>query len=97
MAFMTSEQVLLSATKDREVIEWLIAIVRSIDADRARLEKIIEQLPKTADGVTVVPGMMLWTLDCANPKGFGGRVLDCDFRDWSKWYSTREAMDAALA
>lgn len=31
-----------------------------LEADNERLQGIVEKLPKTADGVTVVPGMMAW-------------------------------------
>ena len=34
-----------------------------VEAERDRLAAIVEQLPKTADGVPVVPGMALWIRD----------------------------------
>jgi hypothetical protein len=65
-------------------------------------------LPKTADGVEIVPGMKVWCNPpyCANPTGFGFLVLslnynryvdECSERDtkYSDCYSTREAVEAA--
>ena len=33
----------------------------TLEAEIARLQSIVDALPKTADGVTMVPGMTIWT------------------------------------
>ena len=69
------------------------AIVRRLDAELTRLTKA---LPKTADGVTVVPGMTVWVVPFLNrvvetqpvPSAFDEEYAGV-VRDG--WYSTREA------
>ena len=66
--------------------------------------KTIDKLPKTADGVPVVPGMRVWRL--AHPTTLGHAVTDVSVRgmhlagksDWHEsceTFSTREAAEAA--
>jgi len=73
-----------------------------------RLKAIVDKLPKTADGVTIVPGMDLWQLETRN----AGKTWNIVFHKikgvlWpeifpfpgglpSRCYSTHEAADAAL-
>ena len=63
------------------------------------LRAIVGKLPRTADGVPVVPGMDCWYRSC------GGRVTNFPVEDWSdiatdwddygrRFYSTREAAKA---
>lgn len=76
------------------------------------VRKVLGTLPVTKDGVIVMPGGFVWLKPphCANPTGYGFRVLEIgdggyintkprtetDAR-WGDCYSTREAMTAALA
>ena len=68
----------------------------------AELEKVVEKLPVTADGVVVTPGMRYWFEyeDC--PGEFGDDLASYiehdgreDPQDFSDLYSTREAALAA--
>ena len=67
------------------------------------LQAIVDKLPKTADGVVVVPGMTLWAVDTE------GETLEIDYNEYGPWiksveceqwdlmettYSTREAAEA---
>lgn len=76
--------------------------------DKGVDRKVLGTLPVTADGCVVAPNGYVWVMPphCANPAGFGFRVMDisCSFfatpeRDirWQDCYSTREAAQAALA
>lgn len=68
-----------------------------VAAERDRLRVIANRLPKTADGVPVVPGMTLWRYDDHN--GYCA-ILDINesllLESVSECYSTREAAEAAL-
>lgn len=79
-----------------------------IAAELHRLREIVDKLPKTADGVTVVPGMVLWTDVCDVKEtssgfsydGFSTRLgtipcLRMRPMDYPKCYSTKEAAEAA--
>lgn len=44
----------------REARSATIAAASAIAEDRDRLRAVVDRLPKTADGVAVVPGMTLW-------------------------------------
>jgi hypothetical protein len=83
--------------------------VRDKDAEIARLHAIVDQLPKTRDGVPVVPGMNVWEWDedrqCARQmmSAFLGEAdfcvlfhgSACGRRDGTTTYSTRQAAAAA--
>ena len=59
----------------------------------AELEAIVDKLPKTADGVPVVPGMELWFVNEHGKASMG--VTTPTFGQVSRFYSTREAALAA--
>ena len=65
-------------------------------AEIDRLQAIVDKLPKTADGVTMVPGMRVWTFATAD-----GPVYEVEIGylrlggTYSHVYSTREAAVAA--
>ena len=78
--------------------------------DTGTVRKVLGTLPITADGCVVMPGGFVWLMPphCANPAGFGFRVLeigDAGFINtkprtetdarWSDCYSTRAAAEAA--
>lgn len=59
-------------------------------AEVERLQAIVDKLPKTADGVPVVPGMVVWKSNCEPTNVgmlLGTWVCQC--------YSTHEAAEAA--
>ena len=69
-----------------------------------RLRAIVDKLPKTANGVPVVPGMKLWDANVSlAPYGPIDVVMagnDGDYYqphewDWDNCYSTKEAAEAA--
>ena len=70
-----------------------------------RLQAIIDKLPKTADGVPIVPGMIAWCHHCGITRAeligeFGvtieGPTVWCDgMADADGLYGTRKAADAA--
>ena len=70
----------------------------------ARLTAIVDKLPKTADGVTVVPGMLLYHYATGRPLG-NVVTYTAGMRAHGQWavaaypvgdcYSTREAAEAA--
>lgn len=76
--------------------------------DKGVVRKVLGTLPVTGDGCVVAPNGYVWVMPphCANPAGFGFRVMDIsssffatperDIR-WQDCYSTREAAQAALA
>jgi len=74
-------------------------------AEIERLTAIIDKLPKTADGVPIVPGMIAWCHHCGITRAeligeFGvtieGPTVWCDgMADADGLYGTREAADAA--
>ena len=70
-----------------------------LDNDRTIIAALraVEALPKTADGVPVVPGMQLFAGDSA--RCWAGSMPEEDelnlFSRWHQWYSTREAAIAA--
>jgi len=69
-----------------------------------RLRAIVDKLPKTADGVTVVPGMLLYHYATGRPLG-NVVTYTAGMRAHGQWavaaypvgdcYSTREAAEAA--
>jgi hypothetical protein len=67
-------------------------------AENERLKEVVEKLPKTADGVPVVPGMTIYDL---RPSGCTPFFVSAVFEKASKHnmyadcYSTREAAEAA--
>jgi len=64
---------------------------RAVANEVHRLQAIVDKLPKTADGVPVVPGDIAYTTDGRsmriNTSASGHVISDC--------YSTREAAEAA--
>ena len=85
----------------------LLAIIERLDAELARLQSA---LPKTADGVTVVPGMKIYPrrplpdvvddhgiieIGMYDPATKSHNVHGCDDFRVGLCYSTREAAEAA--
>ena len=81
----------------------------ALQADNARLRAIVDKLPKTADGVPVVPGMEVWAKKNPSDSTVQSFIV-CQDSVWasrfggmsragawliSKCYSTREAAEAA--
>ena len=68
----------------------------------AELRAVVERLPKTADGVPVVPRMRIWTWGAVTDGSDCG-IWHLDVRhvsygdDYSRFYCTREAAEAARA
>lgn len=78
------------------------------DAELAALEAIVEKLPKTADGVPVVPGMKVWGVIDGEVPMFTVEIVRVDeivgHSERGSWgfnqstfqcYSTRSAAEAA--
>ena len=75
--------------------------------ERDRLQAIVDRLPKTANGVPVVPNMRIWPFFeiedeqgavvclCAHDGPTGEMLVDGDTMNVGKCYSTREAAVAA--
>lgn len=82
-------------------------ICRDAIAEVARLQAIVDKLPKTADGVVVLPGMTLYEHCWMEPFHVRELVAVSDDVKRSEWmcddgeidplqcYSTREAAEAA--
>lgn len=83
----------------------------AIDCAADELDRLQSALPKTADGVTIVPGMEVWVVDdcdrCVVVSVTGGNACAAELRDYeglamTYWweaaddlYSTREAAEEA--
>jgi len=79
------------------------AQIAALTAANAKLQAIVDKLPKTADGVAVMPGMKIWLDDsdgpvervdtaiCTTP----GPQVHWYEPIWSQCYSTRAAAEAA--
>ena len=66
----------------------------SYPGEAKRLQAIVDKLPKTADGVPVVPGMEVW--DLSKPNSFPSKVngVSAPGVGWYECrYSTREAAE----
>ncbi len=65
-----------------------------------RLREVVEQLPKTADGVPIVPGMTLYRYT-GSAKEYANLRLSSQFElpvaIWDAYFSTDEAAQAAAA
>ncbi len=78
----------LSLAEQRELYDWLQEkdVVMGDQGERiVALEAIVDKLPKTADGVPVVPGMDVWCKDAvSHPRSTVGcyqwHVKNVDFR-----------------
>jgi len=84
----------------------LIASIHKMGCENKRLRAIVAKLPKTADGVPVVPGMMVYSdhgeWEVAgfrvDEEGKLAEIMSGGFgfdRLCTGWYSTREAAEAA--
>jgi hypothetical protein len=81
--------------------------VSALEAENAKLRAIVAKLPKTADGVPVVPGMNLWELSThqypMHTEQFIEEVVSISQprgfggspNAFCRCYSTREAAEAA--
>lgn len=80
---------------------WCMALMH-VRAERDRLQAIVDLMPKTADGVPVVPGMMLYYpvrghTGVIQDEALVGIPTDWDeaWTDCDECYSTKEAAEAA--
>ena len=86
---------------DRMICEIFEAYHARIQAVGAELSELKAKLPKTADGVSVVPGMMLWHVIGDGPvpsKVFDWSTVNAlseDMEHGFVFYSTREAAQQA--
>lgn len=94
-----------------EDMEALTADRDRLARENADLRAVVERLPKTADGVPVTPGQLIWPRsDIMQPEDeegtavkcrwyicdpLGGELIEDDELDLSKCYSTRAAAEAA--
>lgn len=93
------------ATIDREVMPSKYVAhehYEQLETEIARLREIVDKLPKTADGVPVVPGMKVYYAivkeDLRVRDIYASRINSSSptrFSCWSSIYSTREAAEAA--
>lgn len=83
-----------------DLIQDQYAIIDNLTTELTKVKATIDKLPKTADGISVVPGMELWY---NNPLGI---IPTPELEDWSDigglfdnqlqpFYSTREDAEAA--
>lgn len=64
-------------------------LIAALTAERDRLAAVVERLPRTADGVPVTPGMLVYS-------EFGSVALSAGpFGPFDHLYSTRAAAEAA--
>jgi len=85
-------------------------LVADKDAEIERLEAIVAKLPKTADEVSILPGMVVWvSLICGHAAPFrvdgiekrmlrsydSGEIKSLLYYDTDKFYSTRETAEVA--
>ena len=74
---------------------WKTACLDGAAAIRELLE-VVDKLPKTADGVPVVPGMVTW---CWVPEGYimeaHATMENGPVRPWTECYSTRQGAEEA--
>ena len=84
---------------DNQCVRWLLGKCK-------RLQAIVDKLPKTADGASVVPGMTVWYHDWLYKSGEDSPLLDeivvmsrpqvwGSPEEWTACYSTKEAAEAA--
>ena len=103
-------------TETRKTAEWLRALAKehgepqrdtfcaqkaeALLAVCAELERLESALPKTADGVTITPGMQLWTVSTTThqPISLGRTQMCLDFIAYNimSLYSSREAAEAGV-
>ena len=83
-----------------DIIEEDAAEIGDLKAEIKRLRAIVNMLPKTADGVPVTPGMVLWYKSPAGivptePLPDWSEVASCLEQEWgSPFYSTQAAAEA---
>ena len=99
---------LAEITRFRTIVDELRKEIQQLRRHVRIDEEIIDKLPRTADGVPVVPGMTLWDpVWPDDPFGVQALLVFCPNARRSEWmcndgevdaaqcYSTREAADAA--
>ncbi len=78
--------------------------IRVLESDNARLQAVVDKLPKTKDGVPVVDGGKYWFLDWENQirEREAVMTLECDqgghdpvYAEWNEAYSALEAAEEA--
>lgn len=102
--FARLDQAEAALTNNKDQLIRTIEQARKFRAERDALQAVVDKLPKTADGVVVVPRMTLYTRDGELSHGFTagidalGIVVDqWDHEVDAPFYSTREAAEAAMA
>lgn len=70
-----------------------------VRTDDGQVRKVLGTLSMTQDGCVIGTEAFVWTMECANPAGFGWRVLNgAENRNAAKkGYSTLDAAKAAKA
>jgi len=97
-------EAMADANRDLDLAKTEIA---GQDREIKRLQAIVDKLPKTSDGVPVVPGMMLWdpvwidrsfavhSLDVYCPEARRSEWVVEGYVDVSQCFSTQAAAEAA--
>ena len=88
-----------------KVQEYYVAKLETLRADNARLQAIVDKLPKTADGVPVVDGMAIYPLHPIAEHATDTGIVKMLIRDsfglhdapFDKNYSTEAAAREALS
>jgi hypothetical protein len=84
---------------EEQMVREACEVVAALEAAQQRVAElggIVNRLPKTSDGVPVVPGAELWVMS-----RFSGKAVSCGIagllpmHDYEQFYSTREAAEAA--
>lgn len=86
---------------DHDVRAQVAAVMEYLCSRLNRLQAIVDKLPKTGDGMPVVPGMEVWVYDDLNDC-FPSEEVEVEIPSillgveaWSDCYSTKEAAEAA--
>lgn len=59
-------------------MEWCAKLIRALAAERDRLRAIVDRLPKTADGVQIFVGDLVWASNAPHP--VDGKTMIVPFR-----------------
>lgn len=96
------EQMKMEARRDDWHITFVGSDIRQLIGTIEELQAIVDKLPKTADGVVIMPGMTVFELWKTAKDGIASFVIDCwcekddcDPIEGSEVYSTKAAAQAA--
>lgn len=92
--------------EDADIKEAVAIVEQCVDGTTAELRVVVDKLPKTADGVPIVPGMKVYYPLMGNRRGeIEGSYIDNHLHVGTQssnskpsdycWYSTREAAKEA--